>query len=75
MHKWNKVAILSNDANLVVLILYYVEKLVREGYKNVGLDMAQKIIPDTYQFILCVSKWVRTYINRIWYETKVVPKK
>ena len=73
MHKSNKVVILSNDANVVVLVLYYVEEFEGEGYKNFGLDMVKKIIPDTSQFILCMSNGVRisfkrTYFNRTWYD-------
>ena len=48
MHKWNKVVILSNDSNVVVLILHYVEKFVRESYKIFGLDMAHKIDLDIF---------------------------
>ena len=43
---------------MVVLILYYVEKFVREDFKNFGLDMTQEIVPGTSQFILCMSNWV-----------------
>ena len=32
---------------MVVLVLYYEEKFVEESYKDFGLDMVQKIIPDT----------------------------
>ena len=40
VHKWNKVVILLNDTNVVVILLCFVETFVREGYKNFGLDMA-----------------------------------
>ena len=32
-HKSNKVVILSNDANLLVIVLYFVKKFVRESHK------------------------------------------
>ena len=39
MHKWNEVVMLLNDTDVVVVVLYFIEKFVREGYKNFGLDM------------------------------------
>ena len=43
---------------MIVIVLHYVEKFVREGKKNFGLDMVQQIKPETSQIILCISNWV-----------------
>ena len=51
----NNVVIVLNDGNVVVILLYPVEKFVKEGHRNFGLDMAYRIIPDTSQLILCMS--------------------
>ena len=70
MHKLNKVVKLSNEANVVVLVLYYVEiddllllksnveKFIGEDY-NFGLDMVHNILPGASQFILCIRNKVR----------------
>ena len=39
MYKWNKVVILLNDSNVVVIVLYFAEKFVKDGCKNFGLNM------------------------------------
>ena len=57
---------------MVALVLYYVEKILREGYKIFGLDMSQKTLPDTSKFILCISNWMQI---SIWYENQSSTKK
>ena len=39
MPKWNNVVILLNNANVQVIVLYFLEKFVREDPKNFELDM------------------------------------
>ena len=51
----NNVVIVLNDGNVVVVLLYSVEKFVKGSHRNFGLDMAYRIIPDTSQLILCKS--------------------
>ena len=83
MHKLNKVVKLSNEANVVVLVLYYVEKFIGEDY-NFGLDMVHNILPGASQFILCIRNKVRISALVLFnaqiligygMKIKVVPKK
>lgn len=55
----NNIVILSNDTDVVVLVLHYMEKIVSEGLQNHWTRYAQEITPDTSQFILCMGNWVQ----------------
>ena len=55
---------------MVALVLYYVEKFLREGYKIFGLDMSQKILPDTLNSLYVATGCKYLYCMKI----KVVPK-
>ena len=55
----NNIVILSNDTDVVVLVLNYMEKIVSEGLQNHWTRYAQEITPDTSQFILCMGNWVQ----------------
>ena len=57
----NNVVILSNDTDVVVLVLHYMEKIVSEGLQKHWSRYEQKIIPDTSQFILCIRTWVQMF--------------
>ena len=83
MHKLNKFVKLSDEANVVVLVLYYVEKFIGEDY-NFGLDMVHNILPGAFQFILCTRNKVRISALVLFnahiligygMKIKVVPKK
>ena len=58
IEKSDNIAILSNDADMVVLVLYYIEKFVRKGLQYIWIryGLSDHTI---YLRILCRRHWVQ----------------